>query len=181
MAVTKQYDSPASDVVDAADKQHPMTVRPSSDRNEPPDHYFDLSVIKRTAPDNIQANVLFQPKTWYTPPPPPSVSSLPPPPPSAPALPFTFVGRMIDENNIVLFLSNNGRQYTVKENDVLDNTYRLEKITNNNAVLTYLPMNIQQTLAFNSTAIGSSALSASESTTTMQPTLQSQKRIDPSR
>ena len=67
---------------------------------------------------------------------------------------------MIDGDQVILFLSKNGKQYTVKEGDVLEEAYRLDKVANTSAVLTYLPMNVQQTLTFNSTAIG--ALSANE-------------------
>lgn len=84
---------------------------------------------------------------------------------------------MFDGNDVVLFLTKSNRQYAVKVNDVLDDTYRLDKITDNNAVLTYLPMNIQQTLVFNSTAVGSSALSASASTATIQASPQSTEQI----
>lgn len=178
MAVPKQDDSTTSDVVGAVEKKLPANIRSATDQREQSqrDIRFDLSTIKRPVPDNIQTSGLFQSKTWYTPPPQQPASSLPPP--SAPSLPFTFIGRMIDGNDTILFLSKNGRQYTVKANDVLDDAYRVDKITDNNAVLTYLPMNIQQTLLFNSTAVGSSVLSASASATTMQHTPQSQKQID---
>lgn len=183
MAVPKQNDSTISNVVGAVEKKLPTNSRSVTGQREQlqPDIHFDLSAIKRTVPDNIQTSGLFQSKTWYTPPPQQPANSLPPPLPSAPSLPFTFIGRMVDGNEVILFLSKNGRQYTVKANDVLDDTYRLDKITDSDAVLTYLPMNIQQTLVFNSTAVGSSALSASASITAMQPTPQSQKQIDPIR
>ncbi len=71
---------------------------------------------------------------------------------------YTFVGRMIDGKEVSLFLIKNDRTYVVKVNDVLDNTYRVDKITNVDATLTYLPNNTQQTLTFNSTTVGSSAL-----------------------
>ena len=85
---------------------------------------------------------------------------LPPPPPAAPQLTFTFTGRLFDENEVILFLSKNSKQYIAKVGDVLDDSYRVDQIANMNVVLTYLSMNIQQTLTFNSTAIGS--LSANE-------------------
>lgn len=168
MAVTR-HDSISSDVIEATDDKNASGNRFGTEQRKRPDIRFDLSAIKRTAPDNTQTNAIFQPKTWYTPPQPPSVSSLPPPPPSAPSLPFTFVGRMIDGSSVVLFLSKGDHQYVVKESDILDNNYRLDKITDGNAVFTYLPMSIQQTLAFNSTAVGSAALSASASTSPQSP------------
>lgn len=183
MAVPRQDDSTTSDVVGAVEKKRPTSSQSVTEQHEylQSDVHFDLSAIKRTVPDNIQTSGLFQSKTWYTPPAQQQASSLPPPPPSAPSLPFAFIGRMIDGNDVILFLSKNGRQYTVKANDILDDSYRVDKITDNDAVLTYLPMNIQQTLVFNSTAVGSSSLSASTSITTMQAAPQSQKPVDPIR
>lgn len=78
---------------------------------------------------------------------------------------YTFVGRMIDDKEVSLFLIKNDRTYVVKVNDVLDNTYRVDKITNVDATLTYLPNNTQQTLTFNSTAVGSSALTGATADT----------------
>lgn len=85
---------------------------------------------------------------------------------------------MIDGNDVTLYLIQNNQQYSVKLSDVLDGTYRVDKITAKSAVLTYLPMNIQQELVFNSTAVGISALSASASDTTIQPSTQSQQQIE---
>lgn len=160
MAVSGRDDT-SHEVVDAVD-QKTASGRSFSEQREPgqPTIHYDLSAIKRTVPDNVRVGQLFQPKTWYSPPPPVPVNSLqPPPPPGAPPLPFTFMGRMIDGNEVILFLSRNGRQYTVKANGVMDDTYRVDKITNSNAVLTHLPTNIQQTLVFNSNAIGSLSIS----------------------
>jgi hypothetical protein len=166
MVVSGQEDI-SSEVVGAADKKAGST---QSEQLKPDlsTIRYDLSAIKRAAPDNIHVTHLFQPKTWNSPPPAPIVSSLPvspslpvpslSPPPAVPPLIFTFLGRMIDGNDVILFLFRNGKQYTVKTNDVMDETYRVDKITNSNAVLTYLPTNSQQTLVFNSNAVGSSAM-----------------------
>lgn len=160
MAVSGQ-DEISSDVVAAVEKDDKQ-IKTDLDqaRGGRDDVRYDLATIKRTMPENIQSDGLFGSKSWYVPPP-PSVpaSNLPPPPPSAPPLAFTFLGRMVDKGEVTIFLSKSGQQYTVKVNDVLDDTYRVDKITAANAVLTYIPLNIQQTLVFNSTAIGSSAMS----------------------
>lgn len=161
MAVSGQEaDEPG--VVAAVEKN---SIKNQSDLNHSEirqaDIHYDLSAIKRAMPENIQQGGLFGSRTWYAPLPLVPVSSMappPPPPPSAPPLAFTFLGRMIDRGEVTVFLSKGGRQYTVKVNDILDDTYRVDKITVTNAVLTYIPLNIQQSLAFNSTAIGSSAL-----------------------
>jgi hypothetical protein len=176
MAVSGQDDGATHDVVGVVEKKSSTSNQSGIDQHkQQAEIHFDLSAIKRTVPENIQTSGLFQSKSWYTPPPQPPASSLPlpPPPPSAPQLLFTFIGRMFDGNDVVLFLTKSNRQYAVKVNDVLDDMYRLDRITDNNAVLTYLPMNIQQTLVFNSTAAGNSALSASVSTATIQASPQS--------
>jgi hypothetical protein len=191
MAFSGREDSAVPDVVGAAENKVSIANRSGVGQHEQvqPDIDFDLSAIKRTMPDKIKTTGLFQSKSWYTPPPQPQAPSLqvsslpppPPPPPSAPQLPFTFIGRMIDGSDVTLFLTNNNQQYSVKLSDVLDGSYRVDKITDKSAVLTYLPMNIQQELVFNSTAVGISSLSASASNTIIQPPTQSRQQIEISR
>lgn len=72
----------------------------------------------------------------------------PPPAPVAPSLPFTFLGRMIENDSTVVFLSKQDQSYSVKLNSVLDQNYRVDKIDSNQVVFTYLPLNIKQTLSF---------------------------------
>ena len=189
MAISVQDDTP-SDIVGAVEKNHSSANQSGTDQHEQaqPEMRFDLSAIKRTAPDNIRTSGLFRSKSWYVPPPLPRASllpvlsdglspSLPPPPPSPPQLPFKFMGRMIDGNDVTLFLTNNNQLYSAKLSDVLDSTYRVDKITEKTALLTYLPMNIQQELVFNSTAVGISALSASTSDT-MQLSTPTRQQIE---
>lgn len=85
---------------------------------------------------------------------------------------------MIDGHEVTLYLSKNNQQYSAKLNDVLDGNYRVDKITYKSAVLTYLPLNIQQELLFNSTAIGISALSASASDAAIQPSTLTAQQIE---
>jgi hypothetical protein len=182
MAVTKQdADNAAFDVVGVAEENLPENSRLATEQSElaQSNVSFNLPIIKRTPQENIQINKLFQSKTWNTLHPQSLSSSLAlspvsSSPPSAPLLPFMFIGRMIDGHDVILFLSKNSRQYAVKMNDILDDTYRVDKITDDSLVLTYLPMNIQQTLAFNPVAEGGSILRDSASGATIQPTPQLQ-------
>ena len=106
---------------------------------------------------------------------------MPPPAPVAPALPFIFIGRMIDGNDVVLYLLKNGRQYSAKVNDTLDDSYRVDKIIDKLAVLTYLPMNVQQTMDFNSTAVINPVASALAAAVQLHPApeLQQQPKSAP--
>ena len=91
---------------------------------------------------------VFKATSWYVPPPPPTAPTLPPPQPTAPPLPFTYFGQYKDTESSakVVFLSNADRVYTVSEGDVIDGTYSVGPITSGQLELTYLPLNVKQSL-----------------------------------
>lgn len=70
----------------------------------------------------------------------------PPPPPQAPPLPFTYLGRLSQERDTTVFLAMGERNLVVKPGDLIDNTYKVEEVGDSAVVLTYLPMNLRQTL-----------------------------------
>lgn len=82
------------------------------------------------------------PAAWTPPPPAPA-----PPPPEAPALPFEFIGKLDDAERLRVFLTRGERIYTVTVGDVIDGTYRVERIGGSEMVMTYLPLNLTQTLS----------------------------------
>jgi hypothetical protein len=95
----------------------------------------------------------------FRPPPPPKPKGLPgamttvalppppPPPPQAPPRPFVYMGRLNEDQSTTIFLTAGDRNLVAKPGDVIDNTYKIEQVTDSAVVLTYLPMNQQQTLA----------------------------------
>lgn len=83
----------------------------------------------------------------------PVVHAAPPPPPApvvpvAPALPFTFVGLMEQgTTQPQAFLSKGNSLLVVAAGDVIDNnTYRVDSLSTQQIVITYLPLNTPQTL-----------------------------------
>ena len=88
---------------------------------------------------------VFQPKSWYVPPPPPKAG--PPPPPAPPPLPFTYMGKLQEDGRLTVFLTQQDRNYAVKTGDTLDGVYRVDSVEAQRVVFTYLPLNMQQTLA----------------------------------
>ena len=82
------------------------------------------------------------------PPPPPLPPSPPPPPPEpvAPAFPFTFMGRMVENDTTTIFLTRQNQSYSVKLNGIVEREYRVDRIDNDQVIFTYLPLNIPQTL-----------------------------------
>jgi len=91
--------------------------------------------------------------SWLPPPPPPPPLPPPPPPkpaaaPTAPPLPYAFVGMLQKgPGKPAAFLSRGDALLIVSAGDVLDNnTYRVESLGNSEVVLTYLPLNIKQSI-----------------------------------
>jgi len=76
-----------------------------------------------------------------------SAKPSPPPAPAAPPLPFKFLGRLVDGDKVVVFLDRNGEGVSASRGDTLQNTYRVEGITDSEIAFTYLPLGTQQKLA----------------------------------
>lgn len=99
----------------------------------------------------------FAGKSWYLPPPPPSPAEVKvqeAPRPTAPPLPFSYMGRMLEEDgHVVVYLTQGASVYSVSQGDTLDGTYRLERVASNQLVLTYLPLDTKQILNTGDSAI----------------------------
>lgn len=86
----------------------------------------------------------FATRDW-TPPPPPAPPEPPPPAPVAPPLPFTFIGKALEEGAWEVYLAKGERTYVVRDKDLVDGSYRVESIKPPLMTLTYLPLGqIQQ-------------------------------------
>ena len=95
-------------------------------------------------------NSLFARHDWTPPPPPPSdapaAAAPPPPPPSAPPLPFTYLGKSLQEGVWQIYLARGERTYLVHDGDTIDGTYRVDAIRPPVLNLTYLPLEQSQQL-----------------------------------
>ncbi len=88
------------------------------------------------------AKDLFAGKSWYVAPPPAK-----PAPPSAPPIPYVYMGKLAEQGEkVVILLTKQNRSYAVREGDVLDDAYRVDEIRAPVMSLTYLPLNIKQTI-----------------------------------
>jgi len=114
--------------------EHPAVAEPSAD--------ILMDKLKRPAlPEN--AKDMFASKSWYVPPP---VSTIRPAP-TAPPLPFVYVGKMIEQGkNPTVFLERQSRIFVVHEGDAIDSNYRVDAINAPVMTLTYLPLDIKQTV-----------------------------------
>ena len=62
-----------------------------------------------------------------------------------PVLPFRYIGKMIDNGQLAVFLQKGDESYTAMEGERVGD-YRIDKITENEIRFTYLPMKTKLTL-----------------------------------
>lgn len=129
--------------------------RPSGSRDVASEPLPELAIDKlgRRAPA-ASAKDLFPATSWEqqaraeqlknNPPPKPA----PPPPPQAPPLPFTYMGKMIEDGKVTVFLVRGDRNVIARAGDTIEGVYRVDSIDDRFVQFTYLPLNQTQQLAF---------------------------------
>ncbi len=73
----------------------------------------------------------------------PVASKLPPP------LRFQYLGKIIHNNQTKIILSQSGEKIVVRLGEHIDDQYRVDAIDSEAITLTYLPLNVEQTLIIN--------------------------------
>lgn len=115
----------------------------------PPMPRVEFERLERARHADVKVGSAFGPTSWFVAPPPPPpkpVVHAPPPAPVAPPMPFAFLGRYEEDGARVILLVKGDRIYTVSEGEVIENTYRVERLTGSQLEMTYLPLNTRQTL-----------------------------------
>jgi hypothetical protein len=105
---------------------------------------LNLARLDTRAIDDMKAD-LFATKSWYVPPPPPPPQ--PPPKPQPPPLPFKVIGRMLNDGETAVFVSNGDRNQALRVGDVVDGVWRVDTIDATRMTFTYLPLNETRFLA----------------------------------
>lgn len=120
----------------------PAAVRPRGSRTAPPAE-LQVGSLASLSRDLGAGRVkdLFPVQSWYVPPPPPK-----PAPPKPPPLPFTYLGKAVDDGQVTVFVAQGERNLVVKAGDVIDGVYRADSILPPVMTFTYLPLQMQQTL-----------------------------------
>lgn len=91
---------------------------------------------------------LFKVHSWVVVPPLKKVKPAPPPAPVAPPAPFVYMGKLEDTpKNTQIFLVANGKLYTTRTGEKIDQLWRLDTEEPNALRLTYLPLNLPQVLS----------------------------------
>jgi hypothetical protein len=104
-------------------------------------------LAREPLPQGVAGN-LFTSRSWQ-PPPPPAPVAAPAPPPRAPELPYRYLGRLEDGDQVVVFLLQGSRELVVRQGDQLPN-YRVDEINRRGMRITYLPLNETQLMLFGS-------------------------------
>lgn len=76
----------------------------------------------------------------------PQPAAMEPVVPTAPPLPFTYTGKLIEDGAYTVFLAKQDKNIVVKPGDVLDQVWRVEDIKPPLMTFIYLPMNTKLTL-----------------------------------
>lgn len=109
---------------------------------------LDLHRLERRI-EKTEVRDVFKSKNWAPPAPPPrpaQAKSQATVAPVAPPQPFSYIGKLIDAGQVVVFLARGDRNYMVHLHDVIDSSYRVDEISDQAVALTYLPLNVRQTL-----------------------------------
>ncbi len=94
----------------------------------------------------LDGDALFGNQNWAPPAPPAAVRAGPPPAPVAPPLPFTYLGKSLQDGRWEVYLARGSMTYIVHNKMVVDGAYRVDAISPPVLSLTYLPLNQVQQL-----------------------------------
>ena len=106
---------------------------------------LDLERLERRK-FSSQAGDIFRQQSWAPPPPPPDLNN-PPPPPPPPPLQFKYLGKVIEGDDIRVFLALAERNYILKPGENINSQYRMDEVTDSSITFTYLPLNAKQALS----------------------------------
>jgi hypothetical protein len=70
--------------------------------------------------------------------------------PSVPPMPFQFIGKLHDRSDLQVFLQSGEKIYVVRKGDVIDDNWRIERISDVELSFVYLPLHLSQTLSLGS-------------------------------
>lgn len=140
-------------VVTGREKPAAVPVEPvkrMSSKIEVSDADIDLDRLKRPERGEGQVATTADPfaRRNFGPAPQAAAAEAAPQPARAPQLPFTYLGKVIEDGKLSVFLARGDDSYSVQagKRHKLDEQYRVDKVTESSVTFTYLPMNARQTL-----------------------------------
>ena len=70
----------------------------------------------------------------------------PAPAPVPPPLPFRYIGRVVQDGRVEVLLLRGAQHFSAAAGEALGSQYRVEKISDSEILILYLPLNVQQAL-----------------------------------
>ena len=104
---------------------------------------LDLSKLERPAPGTAPAADPFAPKNFNPQQQPQDTQRTAKP--EAPALPFRYLGKLIEDGKLSVFLANGEESVTAKQGERIAD-WRVDKVTESEVQFTYLPLKTKQSL-----------------------------------
>jgi hypothetical protein len=120
----------------------PAKARPAAARRDDDDGLEKLLALAPRKIEDDGAEVF----RVVAPPAPAQVAQAAPARATAPPLPWRYVGRMEEGGQAVVLLASQGKDITVKRGEIIDKTYRVDEIGPRGIVVTFLPLQQQQTI-----------------------------------
>ena len=103
---------------------------------------LDLSKLERAAAGAVPGADPFAPKNFSPAQAPQQAARARP---EAPALPFRYLGKLIEDGKLSVFLANGAESLSVAAGDRIGE-YRVDKVTESEVQFTYLPLKTKQSL-----------------------------------
>ena len=84
----------------------------------------------------------FAVRDWIPPPPPPPKPAPPPPPPppTAPPLPYRYLGKWKQDDQLIVFLQIGNQAYAVRGGEILDGQWRVDDVNERSIRFNYVPL-----------------------------------------
>lgn len=134
------------------ERTSPQAVEPAAGidaRVRPAGQDLDLSALFR-APGEARvdpAHDPFAPRSFASAAPPAAAAGKPAPRPSAPPLPFSYLGKALEDGKLSVFLARGDDNYSLSPGAKRKiGEYRVDKVTESQVTFTYLPLKTRQTL-----------------------------------
>lgn len=140
----KNVSSPSSPVSSRPHGPNDLTDADGSAKGESKTR--GLALPERPALSEARSE-LFGSQSWQ--PPPPKIIAAPVAP-TAPPLPYRFAGKLLQEGRLQVFLSRGDVAIPIKQDEILDGTYRVESIAEDKITLVYLPLGHKESISVSS-------------------------------
>ena len=126
-------------------QSYPQKINGRSDFSSStlPSHTSTANTVMKTRYKNSEQDIFYVPALQFVSPVIPQSYT---PPVVIPPLPFTYLGRVVENGRERIFLASAQKNYLAQRGDVLENNYRIDSINDHQILFTYLPLKIGQTL-----------------------------------